>query len=142
MNGMVSESVLKQIHLGKRLPDNINFSDRTYKLETEATVSAVEDVLNDVLSLDRMKESVMKIKEASAKLIDTEKEIIKLSRFGILKEEQEMIGKVLVNGREEDGVEGKGSLWKLTQAMTSVANNLDARRRQDINEIAGKMISF
>src|SRR5690606_34968167 len=70
MNGMVSETALKQIHLGKKLPDNINFSDRTYRLDTQAMASAVKDIMKDTLSQDRIVQTVQKIKQASSEEID------------------------------------------------------------------------
>ena len=41
LNGMVRESVMKQVHLGSKLPDNLKLSNRTYELDTKTTVSAV-----------------------------------------------------------------------------------------------------
>ena len=32
LNGMVRESVMKQVHLGSRLPDNLQLSNRTYEI--------------------------------------------------------------------------------------------------------------
>ncbi len=32
LNGMVRESLMKQVHLGTRLPDNLQLSERTYAL--------------------------------------------------------------------------------------------------------------
>jgi hypothetical protein len=44
LNGMVRESVMKQIHLGARLPDNLQLSNKTYELDTQTTVSATRDL--------------------------------------------------------------------------------------------------
>lgn len=49
LNGMVRESVWKQIHLGAKLPGNLRLSDRTYELDTQATVSAVRDLARAAL---------------------------------------------------------------------------------------------
>jgi len=37
---------MRQIHLGKRLADDILYSQKTYELDTETTVSALSDIIN------------------------------------------------------------------------------------------------
>jgi FtsZ-binding cell division protein ZapB len=54
LNGMVRESLMKQVHLGSRLPDNLQFSERTYALETETTVSATKDFTKNLYSRDNI----------------------------------------------------------------------------------------
>lgn len=142
LNGMVAESQLKQIHLGKRLPDNLNFSERTYNLDTQAMASAVSDIMKSVLSPERIKETAGRIKEASSIVIDLDKEIKKLPKMGMLKDEVEKVEKRLMNSDEAQGVTGKPTKWKLSQAITSVSNEIGERRRQELNELAGKLISL
>ena len=50
LNGMVRESVMKQVHLGSKLPDNLAISQRTYELDTQTTVSAVRDLTKGLFS--------------------------------------------------------------------------------------------
>jgi len=142
LNGMVSESQLKQIHLGKRLPDNVSFSDNTYRLDTAAMASAVGDIMKNVLSVERIKESAAAIKAASGELIDLDTEIKKLPRMGMLKSEVEQVEKRLMNSDEAQGITGKPTRWKLSQAITSVSNEIGERRRQELNELAGQLISL
>ena len=52
LNGMVRESVMRQIHLGGRLPDTLALSQRTYELDTKTTVSAVKDLTKGLYSKD------------------------------------------------------------------------------------------
>ncbi len=52
LNGMVRESVMRQIHLGGRLPDTLALSQRTYELDTKTTVSAVKDLTKGLYSRD------------------------------------------------------------------------------------------
>lgn len=142
MNGMVSESTLKQIHLGKKLPDNMVFSEQTYKLDTRAMASAVNDIITNTLSSDRIIETVSKIKKASSEEIDISKAIVKLPKMGMLKEEIQEVNDMLIANNYEDGVQGKATKWKLSQAITSVSNSKDARRKEELNELAGKLISL
>ena len=60
-NGMTMENMLKQVHLGGRLSDSIEFSDRTHQLDTAASVSALRDVVRGALgpaARDRLVESI------------------------------------------------------------------------------------
>ena len=54
LNGMVRESLMKQVHLGTRLPDNLMFSEKTYALDTETTMSATKDFTKNLYSRDNI----------------------------------------------------------------------------------------
>jgi len=43
LNGATAENLLKQVHLGGRLSETIEFSDRTHRLDTAASVSALRE---------------------------------------------------------------------------------------------------
>lgn len=142
LNGMVSETQLKQIHLGRRLGDNLSFSERTYNLDTRAMASAVRDIMQNVLSVERITETANTIKAASGVLIDIDAEIKKLPKMGFLKEEVEQVERKLLQSNEEDGITGKASKWKLSQAITSVSNDIGDRRKMELDELAGKLIGL
>ena len=142
LNGMVSNTELKQVHLGARLNDNLNFSRRTYELDTKTKVSAVNDISNNLLSAEKIMEQVSKIKTASAQSIDIDNEIKKLSKTQMLKDEIQLVGKKLMANNPEDGLEGKATKWKLSQAITAVANDIGNRRKYELDEIAGKLINL
>jgi hypothetical protein len=42
---MAAENLLKQVHLGARLGDEIKFSERMHRLDTAASVSALRDIV-------------------------------------------------------------------------------------------------
>ncbi|MDP9036538.1 MAG: hypothetical protein M3O50_17185 [Myxococcota bacterium] len=45
LNGMTGENVLKQVHLGTRLHEDLELSDRTYRLDTAASASMLRDIV-------------------------------------------------------------------------------------------------
>jgi hypothetical protein len=51
-NLATTTDVLKQVHLGKRLPQNIRLSDETYRLDTKAMASLINDLASNVLGPD------------------------------------------------------------------------------------------
>lgn len=142
LNGMVRESVMKQVHLGSRLPDNLALSQRTYELDTKTTVSAVRDLTNGLFSPDNIMQKAYEIQGASEMEVDLEKEIKKLTKDGgLLKAEGQEVEKLLMKNDPDDGVQGASTLWKLTQAITAHARTLTPERSRELHEISGHLLN-
>lgn len=142
LNGMVRESVMKQVHLGSRLPDSLALSERTYKLDTETTVSAVRDLTRGLYSKDTIMQKALEIQGASEIEVDFDKELRKLQQGGaILKAEQQAVEKLLMNNNPDDGVTGSATLWKLTQAITAHAREVSPERARELHEISGNLLN-
>lgn len=142
LNGMVRESVMKQVHLGGRLPDNLSLSQHTYELDTRTTVSAVRDLTNGLFSADNIREKAYEIQGASEMEVDLEREIKKLTKDGgLLKAEGQEVEKLLMKNDPEDGVQGASTLWKLTQAITAHARTLTPERSRELHEISGHLLN-
>lgn len=141
LNGMVRESLLKQVHLGSRLPDNLQLSERTYALETETTVSATKDFTKNLYSRDNIMRQAVMIQEADRVKVDFDDELKKLVKANkLLKSEGESVQKLLMNGNPEDGLSGGPSLWKLTQGLTAVAREMEPTRSRELHEISGELM--
>lgn len=111
LNGMVRESVMKQVHLGSKLPDNLQLSQRTYELDTRTTVSAVKDLTKGLFSRDNLMKKACEIQGASEIDVDFEHELKKLTRDGgLLKSEGKEVEKILMRNDPEDGVQGGATL--------------------------------
>lgn len=142
LNGMVRNSVMKTVHLGSRLPDNMTMSERTYRLDTQTQVSAISDLSNQIFNPVAIQREMEVIQNASAMEIDLDKEIKRLPQLGMSKGEAERVTSVLAQGRESDGVMGEPSLWKLVNGVTAVARDLESKdRERELQEIAGKLMS-
>ncbi len=142
LNGMVRESVMKQVHLGSRLPDNLLLSEKTYSLDTQATVSAVRDLTKGLFSRDTLERKAYEIQGASEMDVDFEQELRRLTRDGsLLKQEGKEVEKILMRNDPEDGVQGGATLWKLTQAITAHARELSPERSRELHEISGALMN-
>lgn len=142
LNGMVRESVMKQVHLGSKLPDNLQLSQRTYELDTRTTVSAVKDLTKGLFSRDNLMKKACEIQGASEIDVDFEHELKKLTRDGgLLKSEGKEVEKILMRNDPEDGVQGGATLWKLTLAITAHARELTPERSRELHEISGALLS-
>lgn len=142
LNGMVRESVMKQIHLGSKLPDNLQLSQQTYELDTKTTVSAVRDLTSGLFSKDNLMKKAIEIQGASEIEVDFEHELKRLTRDGgLLKQEGKEVEKILMRNDPEDGVQGGATLWKLTQAITAHARELTPERSRELHEISGQLMN-
>lgn len=142
LNGMVRESVMKQVHLGSKLPDSLALSQRTYELDTKTTVSAVRDLTRGLFSAENIRQKAYEIQGASEMEVDLEKEVKKLTSSGaLLKAEGQEVEKLLMKNDPEDGVQGAATLWKLTQAITAHARVVTPERSRELHEISGHLMS-
>lgn len=142
LNGMVRESVMRQVHLGSKLPDNLAISQRTYELDTKTTVSAVRDLTKGLFSREALERKAYEIQGASEMDVDFENEIKKLTKSGaLLKQEGKEVEKLLMKNDPEDGVQGGSTLWKLTQAITAHARELSPERSRELHEISGALMN-
>lgn len=141
LNGMVRENIMKQVHLGGKLGENLALSQHTYELDTKTTASAVTDFTKNLFSKDTIEAKAIEIQGASEIEIDPAKEIKKLTSSGnLLKAEGEAIAQLLMKNDPEDGVQGGATLWKLTQAITAHARELTPERSRDLQEISGNLM--
>lgn len=141
LNGMVRESVMKQVHLGSKLPDNLALSQQTYELDTKTTVSAVQDLTRGLFSADTIKRKAYEIQGASEMEVDLDHELKKLTGNGwLLKQEGKEVEKILMRNNPDDGVQGGATLWKLTQAITAHARELSPERSRELHEISGELL--
>ena len=142
LNGMVRESVMKQIHLGARLPDNLQLSNRTYELDTQTTVSATRDLTKSLFSRESIMQKAVEIQGASEVNVDFDAELKKLVKIGSLhKSESENVQKILMHNNHGDGMQGDSTLWKLTQAITAHAREADTRRSRELHELSGTLMN-
>lgn len=142
LNGMVRESVMKQVHLGSKLPDNLRLSQETYALDTKTTVSAVRDLTSGLFSRDTLMQKAYEIQGASEMEVDLNHELNRLTSNGsLLKSEGSEVQKILMRNDPDDGVQGGATLWKLTQAITAHARELTPERSRELHEISGQLMN-
>lgn len=107
LNGMVRESVMRQVHLGAKLPDSMALSQKTYELDTQTTVSAVSDLTKGLYSRDTLMQKAVEIQGAAEVDVDFDKELKQLVQRGaLLKNEGREVEKLLMNNNPDDGVTG------------------------------------
>ena len=140
LNGMTRDNMLRQVHLGRQLPDDLSLSENTYRLDTETQASLISDIVGNSFNPKSIAKQAKIIQLASESDVDLHNEIKKLKSTSLFKSEIEDIERVLISNKKSDGVQGDATLWKLSQAMTAVARDSESTRRQrEIEEISGKL---
>lgn len=141
INGLVTENLIREIHLGHKLPDNLEVSNRTYRLDTETQASLIKDIVRSQLSSKSIMKKGELIQEAEFTEVDLEKELKQLNRANQLtKGDVESIQKIFVNNHPEDGVNYSSSLWKLSQGISAHGRNSGGLKEKELAEISGKLL--
>lgn len=142
MNGMVSDSILREIHLGRKLPSDLRISEDTYKKDTEAMAGVVSDAMNQIFDPFYIAEKTKRIQAASEYEVDMKKEVKALPQIGFTQDETNEVEKRLINNNPDDGLQGGNSLWKFAQAAGAVARDAENQeRKRELQEIAGKIMA-
>ncbi len=142
LNGWVSESILREIHLGKRLPENLVLSEETYKYDTLTKANIVKDAMKVLVNPENRLVEANQIQQSGKVLVDVDREIKQLPKIGMHEGEIKSFHEVMLRNNPEDGVLGEPTLWKMAQAVGVVARDIENEdRKRDLQVIAGKIIN-
>ena len=138
LNGMTRENLLKQVHLGARLGDEIEFSDRTHRLDTAASVSALRDVVRGALGPSGRDRMIEHIRAAHDRAMS--KTQLSTATRALPKQVQ----KLVIDAFESPDVinlpEGN-TAWRASNAISWVARHTeDAELRLDLERAAGALV--
>jgi hypothetical protein len=117
------DQILKQIHLGRRLDETINFSQKTIDLDTDLTAEKLYDTVVHCLNPTRVNIYLDGIKEANeAKMTSGQIDAYLLKRFQKL-EKEEIIAKF--NSADVEMLPPGQTRWRLSNAISWCANAID-----------------
>lgn len=134
------EQVLRQAHLGARLSDDMEYSDKTYKLDTQTQVSAINDLVRGVLAPDKVNALVGRIGEALEERIDPKNAWSELPKMGLLKGEVDKVKELFIDGDVEVLPRGTTKA-RLANAVSWFAKSAATpERRLELEEIAGELL--
>ena len=139
LNGWVTQSVMRNVHLGARLPENLELSQRTYDLDTETKASLVKDTIGQLMDPQRLMNYSIKVQEASKIDVDISTEVKALPQLGVHESEVKVLEKLLMENNPDNNLEGANTLFKLTQGLSAVARDSSDTRKRELSEITGKL---
>lgn len=140
-NGLVTESQMKQVHLGGRLPDNLVFSAETYAKDTETMTLATRDIVRAALSTGSMEDRA----EAIAAAASDEEGFdivagIKKAQKTLTKGETKAV-KEAYEGGDVLMLPAGNTAWRFSNALSWVANSAeDPERKLELQRLAGAVI--
>lgn len=139
-NLAIANNVLKQIHLGKRLDENIEYSARTLELDTEANRSALKDAMRHTLGAGQVHKMLESIRTAGAKQIEGKNDIDKLLKAALNKSELEKVTDIFEGPDVQNVPEGK-TRWRLSNAVSFFAQSegVTAERKLELQQVAGRI---
>lgn len=138
-NHAILDEALRQIHLGKKLDESINFSQETVNLNTASTASQLYDTVISMLSPTRVEFYLEGIKELSDEKVTPtaikaflEKKFSKLEREKIIEQ---------FNSADIEMMPAGANKWRLSNAISWVANEVDNMdRKLYYQQVAGDMV--
>lgn len=139
-NLAVVQKGIRQIHLGRSLPDDIQLSRRTYELDAMTTCSAMRDVAGKIIGPDRINLMLQAVEDASETVIRSQDGIDKLLR-GLDKGEAATV-RQLYDSPDEVNMPPGQTVYRMSNAVSFFAQNrsIGTDRRLELQELAGKMI--
>lgn len=140
-NGMVTESALRQIHLGRRLDDDDMMSQRTLELDTATAVSAAEDLVKGYLSPAKVEEKLLAVRAAAAKDV-TPQRVDDFLKKHLTKENVAKAKEAYLSADVEMIPPGQ-NVWRLSNALSWLANaeGMDKESALEMQELAGKALT-
>jgi hypothetical protein len=148
LNGMTRETILREVHLGGKLPDNLEISEKTYRLDSETKASLVSDGIKSMLTREAIEKEIALITRSTEMEVNLDTEFTKLQKVGMLKGEIDLCKELMMAGRQSDGLIGEGNtLFKLTQGVSAAGRNLEeankitGQRKRELEDIAGTLFN-
>jgi hypothetical protein len=130
------EDVIHQVHLGKRLPDNVRFSEQTLQLDTQAMASAIGDMAGSVLGPAAVDDYCSLVRSANEEKVEPGA-ITAWVKKNLSKGEGEKLVEKFSSPDVELLPPGQ-TRWRWSNALSWLANETpDERRKLDLQDFAG-----
>src|SRR4029077_9558132 len=142
LNGMTGDKQLRQIHLGKRISDDIELSAKTHALDTKTLVSATIDTVDKLISDVVLDKRTKAIGDLSKQELSFEQAASQVGKR-LSKSEREA-SEEIYEGPDVLNVPAGKNMWRFTNALSFLANDEkkipSADRRIELQEMAGRLL--
>jgi hypothetical protein len=139
-NTATLDDVLRQVHLGGRLSDDVEYSRRTLELDTQANAAALKDVVRQALSPATVSSYNEAIKLAHEQKIDA-RDATRLLKAHLNKGEVEAATEAF-NSPDVVNLPAGQTVYRLSNAVSWIAqgDGVAPARRLELQEVAGKLL--
>lgn len=139
-NGAIGENLLRQVHVGRRLNEDMEFSARTLELDTQTVASAIGDVVKLALSPAKIEEQCNIVRAAHEEKVTPEQVRARLKASGLTKAEQEAATEAF-NSPDLERVPAGMTRYRLSNAVSWLAHAAEPERALDLQRFAGAILS-
>jgi hypothetical protein len=138
-NLAVFEENMRQIHLGRRLDENIVFSQKTYLLDTKTTVSALKDIIGVQLNREGLKRRMDLLAVTAQKAVDPQ------AAMKMLKDSLGVgLAQQVIDAYKSADIEmlpAGNDAWRLSNAISWIAGKeTDGEKKLDLIKLAGRVL--
>lgn len=139
-NLAIGESCLRQVHLGKRLDDDIEYSRRTLELDTQTNSSALSDVVKHSIGPKQIQCYVESVRKVADKAVEG-KDVATLLKDSLQKSEIEKV-KSAFESPDEVNLPKGNSVYRLSNALSWIAQSegLSTDRKLELQRKAGELL--
>jgi len=138
-NLAITQEEMRQVHLGKRLDDSVFYSQRTYELDAETTVSALRDVIGAQLNAEALHNRMESIRQANTTAVNPSAAKETLKKV-LLKSENDAVIEAY-NSPDTYNLPAGNTSWRLSNAISWVAGKTeDTERKLELMKIAGDIL--
>lgn len=139
-NGAVGRDVLRQVHLGKRLTGDIQFSDDTFEADGRTVMLAVRDTTNHILSPTTINGYLEGVKAAAGEKIDGKSATEILRKALPSKGDVERVTEAY-NSPDIEMLPAGNNMWRLSNAISWVAVQTEnEEKRLELQHVAGELL--
>lgn len=140
LNGATMEDSLAQVHLGGRLADNVEFSEKTYQLDTATQASAMGDLIQNVLGPKHVDLLLATIKSAGEKQINWKGAKSAIEKR-LLKSELQLVQDAF-ESQDVINLPAGNSVWRMSNAISWIAGKtVDQDRSLELQRLAGEVLN-
>lgn len=138
-NLAVTEETMRQIHLGRRLDENILYSKRTYELDTQTTVSALSDIVGLQLNREGIQKRMELVAVNASKAVDPTAARKMLQDALGIGQAQRVID--TYSSAEIENLPAGNNAWRLSNAISWVGGQEpDAEKKLELLKLAGRVL--
>jgi hypothetical protein len=138
-NLAVFEENMRQIHLGRRLDENVVFSQKTYLLNTRTTVSALEDFIGVQLNREGLKRRMELLAVTTQKAVDPQAAMRMLKDALGVGQAQQVID--AYKSADIEMLPAGNNAWRLSNAISWIAGKeTDGEKKLELVKLAGRVL--
>lgn len=127
------------VHLGKRLSDDVIYSQQTYELDTKTIASAIRDVVEQTMSPRSAQRLCEVVKQAHEQEIQPDKALAAIGKKLSKGESQAVVEKY--NTPDVEMLPPGNNVWRMSNALSWVAQGTeDEERKVELMKIAGEIL--